>query len=53
MPWWAWMLAGWALLALVVALVLGAVAAKARLRERAARRRQYDGAMEQEWREAA
>lgn len=41
MPWWVWVLVAWGTVATVAAILLGAVAGKARLRERAARRRQY------------
>lgn len=40
--WWVWLLLAWSALSAVGALVLGAVAARARLRERALRRRQYE-----------
>jgi hypothetical protein len=42
-PWWTWLLIAWAALAPICAIVLGAVAGKARMRERA-RRRHYDEA---------
>jgi hypothetical protein len=45
MPWWAWLLLIWAVLATAGGLLLGAVAARARARERAARACQYDAAL--------
>ena len=42
MPWWAWLLLVWAVLATVGGLLLGAVAAHARARERAARAHAYE-----------
>lgn len=42
MPWWAWLLLAWAVLATVGGLVLGAVAARSRARERAGREHLYD-----------
>jgi hypothetical protein len=42
MPWWAWLLVVWAVLAAAAGLLLGAVAARARARERAARAHAYD-----------
>jgi hypothetical protein len=42
MHWWAWVLLGWAVLATVGGLLLGAVAARARARERAARAQEYE-----------
>ena len=44
MPWWAWLLVVWAVLAAAAGLLLGAVAARARARERAARAHAYDSA---------
>jgi hypothetical protein len=44
MPWWAWLLVIWAVLATAVGLFLGAVAARARARERAARAHAYESA---------
>jgi hypothetical protein len=44
MPWWAWLLLIWAVLATAGGLLLGAVAAKARARERAARASGYGSA---------
>jgi hypothetical protein len=41
MPWWAWLLVVWAVLAAAAGLLLGAVAARARARERAARAHAY------------
>jgi hypothetical protein len=52
MPWWAWLLLGWATVATVAAFWLGAAATIARGRERAVRRHQYGQMAEQEWREA-
>jgi hypothetical protein len=40
-PWWAWALIGWATVATVVGLLLGAAAARARRRERRWRLHQY------------
>jgi hypothetical protein len=42
MPWWAWLLLVWAVVATAAGLLLGAVAAKARARERAARAHVYE-----------
>lgn len=39
MPWWAWLIVVWLVLVTPAALYLGAVAAKARERERARRHR--------------
>ena len=44
MPWWAWLLVIWAVLATAAGLLLGAVAARARARERAARAQAYESA---------
>ncbi|NYJ06727.1 hypothetical protein [Petropleomorpha daqingensis] len=44
MPWWAWLLLIWAVLATAAGLLLGAVAARARARERAARAAAYESA---------
>jgi hypothetical protein len=44
MPWWVWLLVVWAVLAAAAGLLLGAVAARARARERAARAHAYDSA---------
>jgi hypothetical protein len=42
MAWWAWLVSVWAALAVAAALWLGAAAQRARGRERAARRHQYE-----------
>lgn len=42
MPWWGWLLVGWASAAVVAGLIVGKVAAKARGRERAARAHLYE-----------
>ena len=41
MSWWVWLLIGWAALASVAGVVLGAVAADARARKRADRAKRY------------
>jgi hypothetical protein len=52
MPWWGWVLLGWAFVAALTAAWLGAAASIARRREREARAHQYGAAIEQERREA-
>lgn len=42
MPWWAWLIVVWLVLVVPAAFYLGAVAAKARERERSDRRRLYN-----------
>ena len=52
MPWWAWLLAIWGVVALAAAFWLGAAAAIARQRERAVRDHQHGEALDHDWREA-
>jgi hypothetical protein len=52
MPWWAWVLVGWAVVATVLSSWLAAAAGTARHRERALRAHQYPEAALSEFREA-
>lgn len=53
MPWWVWLLVGWATVATIAALWLTAAAALARSRERVARTHQYSGEIQRERQAAA